>query len=121
MHQVLWDCLADFCVVYLDDITVHSSSIEDHARHLDMVLSRLKEAGFRINLAKCRFAQSEVRFLGHVVSAQGIKPDPDLVASVQDWPTPPHITHVRGFLSLCSFMRCFVRKFTDIARPLINK
>ena len=120
MHKTLWDCLNEFVVVYIDDICIYSQSLEEHAQHLATVLERMSAEGWRLNLAKCEFAVQETVFLGFKVSGTGVKPDPLIIQSVVDWPRPTNLTEVRGFLSLCSFFRRFVRQFSEVAKPLIE-
>jgi hypothetical protein len=78
--------LYDWVVVHLDDLCVMSRSIEEHARHPDLALTILGENSFQVNLAKCHFCRPQVKFLGHVVSAEGLSVDPDKISVVLDWP-----------------------------------
>ena len=68
-----WAC----CLVYIDDIIIYSRSFEEHLGHLDLVLERLGKAGMAVKMAKCKFARRELSFLGHVVDAKGVRPDPE--------------------------------------------
>ena len=77
-----------FCTVYLDDILIFSRSVEEHAHHLELVLKRLNEHGLHAKRSKCHFGLSEIEYLGHKVSHNGIEPHPEKVAAVKQWPTP---------------------------------
>jgi Reverse transcriptase (RNA-dependent DNA polymerase) len=106
------------CLVYIDDIIVVGRTFEDHLANVAEVLQRLKGAGLKLKASKCQFFKTRVRFLGHVVSRDGIEPDPDKVSCVQEWPVPQNLRELRSFLGLASYYQNFVDKFSVIARPL---
>jgi hypothetical protein len=118
MHSVLKPYLDKFVVVFLDDILVYSSSEWEHLIHLRKVLTALREQQLRIKLSKCAFCKREVDFLGHVMSADGIKVDPRKTEAVQQWPVPQDVQQVRMFLGLAGYYRKFVQGFARIAAPL---
>lgn len=105
-------------LVYLDDIIVHSRTIEDHIEHLRLVFSRLRAAGLKLSPKKCTFFQPRVHYLGHVVGRDGLEPDPQKLLAVKEWPVPENKRQVRAFLGLCSYYRKFVESFSTVARPL---
>jgi len=76
MQRVLAGMTMEQCLVYLDDIIVFAPTFNEHLRRLQEVLQRLSNAGLKVKVSKCQFAQREVRYLGHIVSAEGIRPDP---------------------------------------------
>ncbi len=106
------------CLVYLDDVLIYSCSFGEHLQHLEEILSGLQYSGLKLNPAKCCVARDQVQFLGHVVSKNSIRPDPQNVKSVQEWPTPHSATEVRAFLGLCSYYRKFIRNFDHHSVPL---
>ena len=118
MELVLRGMQWKILLVYLDDIIVFSSDFEQHVSNLEEVLERLSEAGLKLKPSKCEFFRKEVSFLGHVVTAAGIKTDPRKVEAVQEWAVPNTVTELRSFLGFCSYYRKFIRNFADIAGPL---
>ena len=90
----------DFVSVYIDDILVFSSNLEKHLEHLRIVFKKLAEVGLKLKPSKCRFAQKELEYLGHVVSRDGLKTSPRLVEAVQCFPVPRSVKSVRSFLGL---------------------
>jgi hypothetical protein len=84
--------------VYMDDIIVFSRSHGEHKEHLERILARLKEFGLKISREKSSFFRSEVRFMGHIISAYGVKPNEDKVAAIRDIPVPGNVKEVRSFL-----------------------
>jgi hypothetical protein len=105
-------------VVFIDDILVYSGSESDHAMHLSTVLQTLREKKMFAKLSKCEFWLSEVAFLGHVVSAEGIRVDPRKIGVVLEWKPPKNVTEIRSFLGLVGYYRRFVQGFSSIAAPM---
>ena len=118
MELVLRGLQWDILLIYLDDVILFSSTIEDHIRRLDQVFARFQKAGLKLKPSKCELLQEEVVFLGHLVTQDGLKPDKSKTKVVQGWPIPRNITDVRSFLGLCSYYRKFVPHFSTRAGPL---
>ncbi|UYV67068.1 K02A2.6-like [Cordylochernes scorpioides] len=106
------------CLCYLDDVIVFSEDLPSHLTRLKTILGCLRKAGLTLNISKCRFAYEELLLLGHVVSKEGITPDPEKIASIKDFPALKTIKNVRAFLGLCSYYRRFIKEFSKIAYPL---
>ena len=98
MDCVLAELQWSSCLVYIDDIIIISRSFEEHLHHLQQILDRLKSAGLKIHPSKCHFLQKKVNFLGHIVSAGGVSPDPSKTSRINEWPIPKSVQEVQQFL-----------------------
>ena len=115
-------CLGDqqylTLLFYLDDICIFSSSVDEMLNRVEMVLERLQDFNLKIKPKKSFFFQSKVLFLGHILSKDGISPNPDKIQKVKDWPVPTNAKEVHSFLGLASYYRRFVPQFAKWANPL---
>ena len=84
-------------MAYIDDIVIATETVEVHMARLREVFECLQEAGFKMRVAKCAFMKSEIKYLGRVVSAEGVKPDPKAVAKLRDWEIPRNKTEMQNF------------------------
>ncbi|KAE8668680.1 Detected protein of unknown function [Hibiscus syriacus] len=98
MNRIFQPYLDQFVVVFIDDILVYSKSKEEHSSHLKRVLQILREKKLYAKLSKCEFWLKEVTFLGHVISAEGIRVDPQKIKAIFEWEIPKNVTEVRSFL-----------------------
>ena len=109
-QRLMEDCLGELhlkiCMIYIDDLIIFSNSYEQHLERMRLVLNKLRENGLKLSPKKCKFFQPEVKYVGHIVSADGIKPDPDKIflaavsTSYHDPGVPSHYG-VHGELSSC--------------------
>ena len=103
---------------FLDDVIVHGSSFHETLDRLRLTLERLDSAGLKLKPAKCEFFRLRVNFLGHVVSQDGIAPDPEKVVAVEQWPVPTTVAKLRSFLGLVNYYRRMIPRFGERAAPL---
>lgn len=120
MNDILFDYLNDFCQAYLDDILIYSKTKKEHIRHVRLVLQRLREAGLQVDILKCEFHVQETKFLGLLVSTDGLRMDPAKIAAVVDWTTPTNLKEMQAFVGFCNFYRRFIKNFSKIVRPMVK-
>ena len=89
-------------------------------QRLEEVLDRIKKAGLKLNASKSYLLQKEIIFLGHIVSAEGIKPSPTNVTKVVDWPTPKNAKQFKQLVAMASNYKHYVRNFASTARPMVD-
>ena len=118
MECILAGLTSHECLIYLDDIIVFSRSFPEHLTRLRKVLLRLQEAGLTLKPSKCQFAKREVQYLGHIVNAAGVKPNPAKTDAVASYPAPTTVKELRQFLGLANYYRRFVKNYSQIAEPL---
>ena len=118
MNQVLSGISFKSCIVYLDDICCYSKTFEDHVLHLYQIFLRLRKYNLKLKSTKCFFARAEVPFLGHILTPEGIKPDPGKNSAFTTYPRPVTVKQVRRFLGATGFYRKFVRDYSAMARSL---
>ena len=120
VEKVLVGLTRKFCVPYLDDIIIISSTPEEHLQLLRLNFARFRAHNSKINPYKCDFSRMTVEFLGHIASKDGIEVDPSKIESVQKFPVPRSQTEVKSFLGPASYYRGLVPKFAEIARTLLK-
>jgi len=118
MQYVMHEHLFQILLVYLDDLLVFSSTLEDHLARLQTVFNRLREVNLKLHPEKCSLVRPSVQFLGHVLAREGLQTDPEKIRAVQDFPRPTTVRDVRAFLGLAGYYRKFVKGFATMARPL---
>ena len=105
-------------LVYMDDLIVFAQSPEEMEVRLMKVLDRLKEYGLKVSPEKCQLFCRQVKYLGHIVSAEGISTDPEKVSSITNWPRPTTAKELRSFLGLTGYYRRFIEGYSKVAGPL---
>jgi len=118
IQDVLDEVIGTCAQVYLDDIIIYSKNLEDHVKHVRLVLSLLIKNGLYAKLEKCEFHVKETTFLGFVVSINGLRMDRNKVRSVLEWPIPKNLKELQSFLGLCNFYRKFIKNFAKNMEPL---
>ena len=118
MERMFGDQQYQSVLLYLDDIIVFSSTIDQHLERLEKVFAQLKQQGLKVKLLKCQFFQTNVHYLGHVVSAEWVATDPLNIEAVRDWRRPVHLADLCSFLGFASYYWRFVEGFAKLAAPL---
>ena len=125
-HKTVYQCLEDLdgVCVYMDDIIVWGSTIEQHGERLEKAVKKLVQIGLRLNKDKCYFRLPELPYLGEVVTSQGVKPDPAKVQAIEDMPTPKYQSDLQRILGLVTYMSRFIPNIsnrTSVLRSLLEK
>ena len=120
MHRIFQPYLDQFVVVFVDDILIYSQSEWEHEYHLRIVLQLLRDHQLYAKFSKCEFWLTEVRFLGHVVSASGVSVDPEKVEAVMSRERPKSVFEIRSFLGLAGYYRRFIEDFSRLAAPIVK-
>jgi hypothetical protein len=118
MNSVFMNELDKFVVVFMDDILIYSKSKAEHAKHLRIVLQRLRDHKLYAKFSKCEFWLDSVMFLGHTISKDGISVDPSKVQEAMDWKPPKSVHQIRSFLGLAGYYHRFIPDFSRIAKPM---
>jgi transposase InsO family protein len=116
LGNLQWQC----ALAYIDDIIIYSKSMSEHLQHLEQVLSLLHHANFRLNATKCEFARKKIKFLGHMISENGIEPCPDKVRAINDIPVPNSIKAATSFVKMAEYYRNHILNFSTLAQPLFD-
>jgi hypothetical protein len=120
MNLIFEEFLRHGVLVFMDDILVYTTTLEEHTALLHQVLNHLKEHQLLIKHSKCLFAQPKLEYLGHVISGAGVSTDPAKVLAMKDWPVPRNLKEVRGFLGLTGYYRKFIKNYGVLSRPLTD-
>jgi hypothetical protein len=118
MNSVFMPELDKFVIVFIDDILIYSKSKREHAEHLRIVLTHLREQQLYAKFSKCEFWLKDVQFLGHVLSTEGVAIDPGKVKDILNWNPPRTIHQVRSFLGMAGYYRHFIPDFSKISKPI---
>ncbi len=118
MNQVLRKYLGKFILVYLNDIIIYFKIFKEHKEHVRLVFEALWVASLIMKPKKCKFAQKELRFLKHIISAEGIRIDLDKIAKMVTLASPTNLKELRSRLDLFFYYRQYIKGFSDITRPM---
>ncbi|MCI02405.1 RNA-directed DNA polymerase (Reverse transcriptase), partial [Trifolium medium] len=118
MNDIFRPFLRKFVLVFFDDILVYSKDMLTHKNHLEQVFGVLVSNCFAANQNKCKFGCTQIDYLGHIISGQGVAVDPAKVKCINEWPIPKTVKGVRGFLGLTGYYRKFIQNYGKIAKPL---
>lgn len=120
INDVLREFINAVCVVYMDDILIFATSLQEHLESISKILKKLSEVNLKVQLNKCSFLKRETEFLGHIVTDKGIKPNPNKIESILKIPLPKNQKEIKSFLGITGFYRKFIRDYSKVAHPLIK-
>ena len=120
MMEVFRNLNWKFVLIYLDDVIVFSNSFTEHVDHLRQVFQKLRDANSKLNPKKCVFGQEKVRYLGHIVSRDGVSTDPEKIRVVQQYPVPTNAHEIKVFLGFVGYYRKYIKDYCKIINPLTN-
>jgi hypothetical protein len=118
MNEILSDYLDIFCIAYLDDILIYSDDLEQHCRHVKVILRRVEEVRLILKASKYKFYTNKTEYLAYIISLIGIEMDPEKVQAVAEWKEPTNVKGVYSFLGFANFYRRFIRDFSKIVALL---
>jgi hypothetical protein len=118
METALQGLTNKICLVYLDDIILFGKTFEEEMKNLQEIFRCLERVDLKMSRKKCHLFKQEVSFLGHVVSAEGVKTDPPKIEKVASCPRPVDKEGVQSFIGLCTYYRQFHNNLATVARPL---
>ena len=120
MDQVLTGLQGVELFVYMDDIVIYAQDLKEHDRKLRALLLRLRDAGLTLQPEKCHFLRREITYLGHIITREGVKPDPRKIEAVKNFPIPRTKKNIKQFLGLIGYYRRFIPEFAKISKPLTH-
>ena len=118
MQSTLGELNLTYCIIYLDDVIVFGHTEEEHLERLQVVLERFREFNLKLKPSKCSFFQTEMVYLAHHVSKEGIHPSEENVHTIMEFPMPETYPEVKAFCGLSGHYCHFIRNFTRLARAL---
>lgn len=118
MNNVLHGLIGKTCLVYMDDVIVFSTSLQEHLEKLNQIFDRFRRCQLKIQLDKSEFLKKEAEFLGHVVTPDGIKPNPRKLEAIRKYPIPKTTREIKSFLGLIGYYRKFIKDFAHVTKPI---
>jgi len=120
MDNVLSGLQGNELFVYMDDIVIYARSLKEHEIKFNRLMARLREANLKLQPDKCEFLRKEVAYLGHIITEEGVKPDPSKIKAITNFPIPRNPKNIKQFLGLVGYYRRFIPQFSKIAKPLTD-
>lgn len=108
------------CFIYLDDVVIFASSVDEHSKRLCNIFKRLRHNNLLLQPDKCEFMHKEVAYLGHIINDKGISPNPEKIKAIKNYPIPTNPKQIKQFLGLIGYYRRFIKDFSKFAKPLTN-
>lgn len=120
MNTILSEYINKICIIYMDDILVFSTSISEHFESLTKIFKCLSKNNLKIQYDKCKFLSRSTEFLGHIITSEGIKPNPEKIQAIQKIKLPRTVKEIQSFLGLTGYYRKFIKNYSVIASPIIK-
>lgn len=110
------------CLVYLDNMStiIYSTSLQEHINQLQKVFDRLRKVNFKVPLDKTEFVCKEVAYLGHIVTHEGVKPNPEIIERIKNCTIPKTTKQIKGYLGLVGYYKKFIKDFVKMTKPFIS-
>ena len=118
ISKALEGLIGVICFCCIDDIIIFSKDLKTHLKRLRIIFDRLRKANLKLQTAKCDFLKDRIKFLGHVLSENGLEMDEEKVAAIKNFPIPTNLKKVQSFLGVCNYYRRFINQFSKISYPL---
>ena len=119
VNDIFRDLLYTCVVVYLDDILIFSTNLDQHRAHVRLVLSRLRKNCLYAKFEKCLFDRTSLPFLGYIISAKGLQMDPAKLSAILDWPRPSGLKAIQRFLGFVNYYRQFIPHYSTLVAPIV--
>ncbi len=120
MNKVLRQYIGKFVQVYFDDVIIYSNNLTEYKRHIKAVLEKIRKANLKLKPSKCQWFQTELKFVGHLVGRNGIRPDPRNVEKIKNAEVPKNTTELRRFLGMAQYYRQYINGYVDVVGPLYD-
>lgn len=120
MYKVLGHDLEPWVMVYLDDVLIMADTVEQMIELVKVVANRLTTANLSINIEKSKFFVKKVKYLGFILTSDGIQADPEKISAMQNYPRPKTLKELRRFLGICNYYRRLIKDFSTIASPMTD-
>jgi len=117
MSGVRMGLIGTGCFVYLDEVITFGETLQEHHARLREVFQKLRQFNLIIDPDKCEFLKTELNYVGHVITSEGVKSDPEKIKAIKNFPIPKNTTDVKSFLGLKEFYRKFIFQFSKITKP----
>jgi hypothetical protein len=117
INNVFMGLIGTRCFVYLDDVIIFGETFQEHNSRLREVFEKLRQFNLKIEPDKCEFLKTEISYFGHVTS-EGMRPDPEKIKAITNFPTAKNTTDIKSFLGLAGYYHKFIPQFSKIAKPL---
>lgn len=104
--------------IFMDDVLIYGATLTEHDQRLEKAIQRIETAGLKLNREKCSIRQRQLRFLGHLIDKDGIRPDPDKVEAIQQLPPPSNVQELKRILGMVNYLGRYIPNLSTVGQPL---